>query len=121
MIKPLVHTSRAEKKSGNIKIIGDEKTASNNEELLLTLDAHIGNSNMSFFIVNKFISPEVYKPIYKSETKVATNGSHKWNMVNLLTSELANDDVEREIRIEFFESAKSGKHVNRGFASFNLA
>lgn len=76
---------------------------------------------MSFFIINKFISPEVYKPLYKSETKATTAGQHKWNLVNLLTSELANDDVEREIRIEFFESAKSGKHVNKGYVSFNLA
>lgn len=76
---------------------------------------------MSFFIINKFISPQVYKPLYKSETKAASAGSHKWNMVNLLTSELANDDVEREIRIEFFESAKSGKHVNKGYVTFNMA
>jgi len=59
--------------------------------------------------------------LYKSETKAASAGQHKWNMVNLLTSELANDDVEREIRMEFFESAKSGKHVNKGYISFNLA
>jgi len=76
---------------------------------------------MCFFIINKFMAPEKYRPIYKSETKPATSGSHKWNMVNLLTSELANNDVEQEIRIEFFESSKSGKHSNRGYASFNLA
>ena len=42
-------------------------------------------------------------------------------MVSLLTSEMANEDPEREIRFEFFKSQKSGKHINLGFFSCNIA
>ena len=39
----------------------------------------------------------------------------------MLTSELANEEPEREIRIEFFKSQKSGKHTNLGYLSCNIA
>lgn len=42
-------------------------------------------------------------------------------MFNTLTSEIANEDPEREIRIEFFKSSKAGKHINLGYIVFNLA
>lgn len=44
-----------------------------------------------------------------------------WNLFSTLTSEIANEDPEREIRIEFFKSCKAGKHTNLGYAVFNLA
>jgi hypothetical protein len=49
------------------------------------------------------------------------NGVYRWNPVSQLTAELANEDLEREIRIEFFKSQKSGKHTNLGVICFNLA
>lgn len=76
---------------------------------------------MNFFILNKLIAPRVYKPIYKSEIKESLGGSFNWNFISILTSEMANEDLEREIRIDFFKSAKTGTHENLGFISFNLA
>jgi len=76
---------------------------------------------MNFFLVHKFIGPRIYKPIYKSEIMQSLNGVFKWNLVALLTSELANEDPEQEIRVEFFKSSKSGKHENLGFITTNLA
>ena len=38
-----------------------------------------------------------------------------------MTSELANEELEREIRIEFFKSQKSGKHTNLGYFTCNIA
>lgn len=49
------------------------------------------------------------------------NGVYEWNTVSLLTSEMANEDVDREIRIEFFKSQKSGRHTNLGVINFNIA
>ena len=48
------------------------------------------------------------------------NGSFMWKPCSILTSELANEDPEREIKIEFFKSQKSGLNRNLGFISLNL-
>lgn len=39
----------------------------------------------------------------------------------MLTSDLAGDDIERELRIDFFVSQKSGKHKHCGQVTFTLA
>lgn len=50
------------------------------------------------------MGPGSYKPVYKSEITSCLGGRFSWNLVSILTSELANEDPEREIRIEFFKS-----------------
>ena len=98
-------------RSGTIKITADEKQGKNNEECNFRLQGDFRDtSGMNFFLVHKFIGPRIYKPIYKSEIAQSLNGLFGWNMVALLTSEMANEDPEREIRIEFFKSSKAGKH-----------
>ena len=67
------------------------------------------------------MGPGNYKPVYKSEITSCLGGRFSWNMVSILTSELANEDPEREIRVEFFKSQKSGKHINLGYISCNIA
>ena len=67
------------------------------------------------------MGPGQYKPVYKSEITSCLGGRFSWNLVSILTSELANEDPEREIRIEFFKSQKSGKHINLGYISCNIA
>jgi|688.fasta_scaffold208172_4 hypothetical protein len=57
---------------------------------------------MNFFLIHKVISPSVQKPIYKSEIKPAVAGAYEWNLVNVLSSDLAGEDVDREIKIDFF-------------------
>ena len=97
--------ARAAGKSGIIKITGEEKSGKNNEEMNFELTGTFNsNDGYNFFLIHKFIGIGVYKPIYKSEIKSAINGTYHWNHISLLTSELANEDPEREIRIEFFKS-----------------
>jgi hypothetical protein len=79
------------------------------------------NDGYNFFLIHKFIGPGVFKPVYKSEIKSAIQGVYHWNHISLLTSELANEELEREIRIEFYKSQKSGKHTNLGYLVCNLA
>lgn len=67
------------------------------------------------------MGPNNYKPVYKSEITSSINGRYTWNLVSILTSELANEEPEREIRVEFFKSQKSGKHINLGYFVCNIA
>lgn len=69
---------------------------------------------MNFFLINKVISPTLQKPIYKSEIQPLKNGLYQWNLVNVLSADLAGDDAERQIKFDFFESAKSGRHTFLG-------
>lgn len=45
---------------------------------------------------------------------MSSGGLYNWNLVNLLSADLAGDDIEKEIRIDFYASAKSGKHKHLG-------
>ena len=78
-------------------------------------------SGVNFFMLHKFIGPRIYKPIYKSEIKESLGGTFGWNFISLLTSEIANEELEREIKIEFFKSNKNGNHQNLGFTTFTIA
>lgn len=116
-------SERAPGASGTIKIIADEKeNTMNNEEANFNLSSTFASSDgYNFFFVHKFMGPNNFKPIYKSEITSYINGRYSWNLVSLLTSEMANEDPEREIRFEFFKSQKSGKHVNLGYFGCNIA
>ena len=78
-------------------------------------------SGLNFFLVHKLINGKSWKPIYKSEITPVANNAYTWLPMSLLSSDMAGDDVDREIRIDFFNSQKSGKHRHRGQASFTLA
>ena len=94
----------------------------NNEEANFKLSGSFTSQDgFNFFLVHKFMGPMNYKPVYKSEIQSSINGRFRWNLVSILTSELANEDPERQIRLEFFKSQKSGKHINLGYCSFNMA
>jgi len=74
----------------------------------------------NFFLIHKSLAGNKWKPIYKSEIKQARNGFFEWNTVNILSSDLAGDDIEREVRIDFFISQKSGKHRHCGQTTLTL-
>ena len=115
-------SERAAGASGNIKIIADEKEGMNNEESNFNLSgAFASQEGYNFFFVHKSMGPNSFKPIYKSEITSSIGGRFTWNLVSLLTSEMANEDPEREIRFEFFKSQKSGKHINLGYFACNIA
>mmetsp|Transcript_18612 Transcript_18612/g.25080 ORF Transcript_18612/g.25080 Transcript_18612/m.25080 type:complete len:224 (-) Transcript_18612:1335-2006(-) len=120
--KRLDCAERAAGQSGTVKIIADEKEGLNNEEINFNLSGQFSSGDgYNFFFVHKFMGPNNFKPVYKSEITSCINGRFTWNLVSVLTSEIANEDPEREIRIEFFKSQKSGKHINLGYISCNLA
>ena len=60
-------------------------------------DVASGNSGFLFFLVYKNVAGQQYKPIYKSEIKPYQNGMFRWNAMSLLTAEMANEELEREI------------------------
>lgn len=108
--------------SGTIKIIADQKEGLNNEEANFALSGQFASQDgYNFFLIHKFMGPNNYKPVYKSEITSSIGGRYTWNLVSILTSELANEELEREIRLEFFKSQKNGKHVNLGYATCNIA
>jgi len=113
---------RAAGQSGVIKIMADEKEGKNNEEANFILNGSFNsNDGYIFFFVHKAMGQNNFKPIYKSEISSSINSRYQWNLVSLLTSEMANEDPEREIRFEFFKSQKSGKHINLGYFACNIA
>ena len=59
-------------------------------------------SGYNFFLIHKQVGANIWKPIYKSENQQATNGSYNWNLVNVLSSDIAGDDVDKEVRLDFF-------------------
>lgn len=121
--RPLISNKRAAGKSGLIRITGEEKKAGNTQELIMKPRATLGQtSGMCFFLVRKQISATNWRPVYKSEIKNFLNGAFEWNMVNLLTTDIVDEgNIDAEFKIEFFESQKSGKHINLGFTNMTLA
>lgn len=83
-----------------------------------TLSSETG---LCFFILYRNITLGKYTPIYKSEIKRPEMGSFRWNLVQMGTSDLCKDDIEREIKVEFFRSVPSGKHKIIDSCTFNLA
>ena len=72
--------------------------------------ATLPESNLCFFIIYRNLAPGKYTPIYKSEIKRPEGGAFKWNQVQIGATDLCKDEIEREIKIEFFKSVSSGKH-----------
>lgn len=94
-----------------MKITGDEKNVSSQEEIQMKLRATFPSTyGMNFFLINKQISNNAWKPVYKSEIQQAVGGAFEWNHVNML----AEDDIEREFRVDFYISQKSGSHKHCG-------
>lgn len=122
LIKNLEYENRAEGASGMIKITADEHAGTSNEAMTYKLSGRFDYpTGLIFFLVHKFIAPGVYKPVYKSEISGAKNGEFSWEKNTTLIQELCSQDPEREIRIEFFKSKKSGLNKNKGYITTNLA
>ena len=121
--RPLECKERAAGKSGIIRVTGEEKKKGNEQELIMRPRATLGQtSGMCFFLVMKQMGAANWKPVYKSEIKSYQNGAFEWNMVNLLTTDIVDEgNIDTEFKIEFFQSQKSGKHINLGFTNMTLA
>lgn len=67
----------------------------------------------------------IWKPVYKSEVKPNIGGRNgptkfEFNQFSLLVSDLCAGDKDKEIKIEFFKSQKSGKHINIGQSLYTV-
>jgi len=122
MKKPLNHCPKGAKSL--VKIIAEEVQSNANSELL-SFDCSCKlseNSSLYFFIVYKSKGPGTWVPLYKSETrKYGSNGFVQWNRCSLGCTDLANDNVEQEWKVEFFRSETSGKHKNLANLQTTLA
>lgn len=111
-------------KAGKIVLSAEEVQVNANAEMVLfnpigKMPAEDGK--LCFFILYRNIALGKYQPIYKSEIKRPESGAFRWNQVQMPTSELCKDEIEREIKIEFFRSNPNGKHKNIGAITLNLA
>lgn len=83
--------------------------------------AKLGCSGQCFFLVMKAMGPTSWKPVYKSENKPLLAGYYDWNIVNLLTTDIVYEgNIDTEFKIEFYQSAKSGKHTCMGHVNMTL-
>ena len=111
MSKDLICDKRKPGKSGKIHITAEEVEATANAEMVIfNPAAKFNESGLCFFIIYRNLAPGKYNPIYKSEIKKPEAGEFKWNQVQVGATDLCKDDVERQIKIEFFRSVSSGKH-----------
>ena len=72
-------------------------------------------------MIYRQIAPGKFTPVYKSEIKRPESGAFKWNQVQIGSTDLCKDEIEREIKFEFFRSVPSGKHKNLAAVSMTLA
>ena len=84
--------------------------AANTEIVIFNPIATLPESNVCFFLVYRETGNQQWTPIYKSEIKRPEGGAFRWNQVQLGSTDLCGDNVERPIKVEFFKSVPSGKH-----------
>lgn len=123
MTKRLINKTKPEIKS-MVKIIAEEQASNSNTELVMfEPSCQFGDTgNLYFFIVYKSAAQNNFIPLYKSEVRKYGQGNMvTWNPCALGTTDLCNDNVEQEIKLEFYRSETSGKHKNLGSLSTTLA
>ena len=116
MKKQLVNPAKPTIKS-YVKIVAEEiQSGAISEIFIFKTNCMLSESSgLYFYIVYKMRAPGQYTPLYKSE--VRKSGNNKlidWNETALGTTDLCNDNVDQEIKIEFFRSETSGSHKNMG-------
>lgn len=133
LIKPISKT----KKDATIEIVGEEiQGGGDNEQAIVAPVLTFADTNyrgqMLFFIVYRMHVPEnmpgrgnhVWKPVYKSELKSSNNNRNQaqfeFNQFSLLVQDLCGGDRDKEIKVEFFQSSKNGRHKNLGSALFTV-
>jgi len=88
-----------------------ELPASKNPEVIIFDPiATLPETSLCFFLIFREITRGKWTPVYKSEIKRPESGAFRWNQVQVGSTDLCGDDIERPIKIEFFKSDTSGKH-----------
>lgn len=85
-----------------------------------------------FFIVYRMHSAEnapgrgnhIWKPVYKSEIKSSNTNRNvaqfEFNQFSMLVQDMCGTDKDKEVKVEFFQSSKNGKHKNLGSVLFTV-
>lgn len=122
MKKPLPNEQKPTAKQF-VTIIAEEVPNNFNSELVLfePFAKLSENNSLYFFIVYKLRAANQYTPVYKSEVRKSEKDGCQWNQVCIGSTDLCNDNVEQEIKIEFFRSVSSGKHHLLAAVSTTLA
>jgi hypothetical protein len=87
---PLINPLR--KNNGIVQITGEETKKSGEINTMKLKGEITKDSGPIFFIVWKQLSPNQYKPVYKSEIKSAERGSQNWNAFKLDKQTLCGGD-----------------------------
>ena len=109
------------RKNGFLTITGEEVSGSSNEMLDLQLTGNFSSKGLLFFIICRSMQNSNQIPIYKSEVQQSIQPQGvKWNNVKMLSSSLCDEDDDRPINIEIYESKKNNNHKNLGRATITL-
>ena len=113
--KPIQNNKSKFKNNGLIVITADECNDKNNEMLEMQLTTDLRDaSNFYFFIISRTVGQHEHVPVYKAENQQLKNGLFYWQTCQILTSTLCKEDDDKPFTIDFFKSAKNGKHKNIG-------
>lgn len=133
LIKPISAT----KKDAQIEIVGEEIQGGGDHEQgimapVLTFADTAQRGQMLFFIMYRMHVPEnmpgrgnhVWRAVYKSELKSSNNNRNQaqfeFNQFSILVQDLCAGDKDKEVKIEFFQSNKNGRHKNLGSCLFTV-
>ena len=113
--KPLVNAKEKGRNNGTIILTAEEDVKNNSAEAVsFEMRANLpGQDSQSvFFILSRYVGPQQWIPVYKSEDKAydAVIKAHRWNTVKILTSILCKEEPGRDIRVDFYAYSSSGNH-----------
>mmetsp|Transcript_980 Transcript_980/g.1756 ORF Transcript_980/g.1756 Transcript_980/m.1756 type:complete len:103 (+) Transcript_980:558-866(+) len=88
----------------------ENKVSASTKVVVVQLKGSLSTRDYVFFIIWKFMGPNKYKPVYKSEIKQQERGHQNWNEFKIDTALLCNDDPNQEIKVDFFRYDHAGSH-----------
>ena len=127
--KNLVNNVEKARNNGVVILTAEENQGNKNNEMIdfemhasLNGQAAASAHDNMFFIISRYVQPQQYVPVYKSEDKAqdAVIKAHKWNRVKILTSLICKEEHDREIRIDFYRFQSSGNHRFIGSSTHTL-
>jgi hypothetical protein len=105
--KPLINTKRKGRNNGTLILTAEEDASNNHTEAVnFEMRANLPglDSERAFFLLSRFLGPQQWVPVYKSEDKPYDSvlKAHRWNSVKILTSILCKEEAARDIRVDFY-------------------
>lgn len=109
--KNLVNNADKARYNGVVILTAEENHGNKNNEMIdfemrttLNSSAAASAHDSLFFIIQRFVQPQQYVPVYKSEDKAQDPQvrAHKWDRVKILTSLICKEEGDREIQVDFY-------------------